>query len=87
MYDSDVELGRKYRDQQTGFEGVATSVTFFQHGCERVSLEAYDAGRKEIKVEIFDSPRLIDIVTDVRASSDIPGGPGAVPTRPGPLSR
>lgn len=75
-YKSGVELGRGYRDEQTGYVGVATSVTFFQHACERVALEAYDSDRKEVKVEIFDAPRLRDEKTLERVVADRPGGPG-----------
>jgi hypothetical protein len=37
-YATDVELGKRYRDPQTGIEGVATAVTFYQY--------AYDAPRR-----------------------------------------
>ncbi len=75
-YQSDVILGNPYRDQQTGFEGIATAVFFFQHACERVSLETYDATRKEIKEQVFDAPRLVSVRTGKPATSDRPGGPG-----------
>lgn len=38
-YESDIRMGELYRDAQTGFEGIVTSVTFYQHACERVAVE------------------------------------------------
>lgn len=35
-----VELGDHYRDEDTGFEGVADSITFGRGGCPRVKLRA-----------------------------------------------
>lgn len=74
-YTSDVELGEKYRDTQTGFVGVATSISFFQHACERIGLEAYDPERYEVKTEVFDAPRLEHVPTGKQASTTRPGGP------------
>lgn len=86
-YKSDIKLGERYRDTQTGFEGVATSVHFYQHACERIALETYDAERKEVKDAIFDAPRLQHVASGRVAKTDRPGGPergtGArgIPTR------
>lgn len=74
-YASDIILGERYADDQTGFEGVATAVYFFQHACERVLLEAYDRERKEVKEQAFDAPRLRHIKSGVAATSTRPGGP------------
>lgn len=74
-YPSDVELGERYRDDQTGFEGVVTSITFFQYACERVCLESYDPARKEVKTEVFDAPRLTSVKTGERAVVTKTGGP------------
>jgi hypothetical protein len=57
-FKSDIILGEKYIDEQTGYTGVATGITFYQHACERVCVESYDAERKQIKEMIFDAPRL-----------------------------
>lgn len=84
QYTSDIRLGERYVDEQTGFEGVATSMTFFQHACERVAVETYDAERREVKVEIFDSPRLTHVTTDVKAKSPRPGGPQSPNAQRGP---
>lgn len=86
-YKSDVQLGKTYRDEQTGYEGVATAISFYQHGCERVSLETYDAQRREVKSEVFDSPRLVDVKTLKKATSDATGGPRESPGQKGILSR
>lgn len=74
-YSTDIELGKRYRDEQTGFEGVATAVSFYQHACERVVVEAYDAARLEVKEQVFDAPRLVAVDTGVRATVDKAGGP------------
>ena len=77
-YKSDVRLGEKYRDEQTGYEGIATGIYFYQHSCERVGLEKMKKDG-EIITEVFDSPRLTHVATGERATSVRPGGPA----RPG----
>jgi hypothetical protein len=72
-YTSDITLGQRYRDPQTGIEGVATGVHFYQYGCERVSLETVVAGK--IEEYSFDAPRLLNIETQERARSTRTGGP------------
>lgn len=72
---SDIKLGERYRDDQTGYEGTATAVYFFQYGCERVTVENYDATRKEIKEQTFDAPRLTHIDSNKRVTVDRTGGP------------
>lgn len=86
-YESDIRLGERYRDTQTGIEGHVTAITFFQHGCERVSIEAVVNG--EIKEYGFDAPRMVHIETNVQASSPRVGGPekGVSHRRPGAVSR
>ena len=86
-YSSDITIGEKYVDEQTGYEGVATSITFFQHACERIALESFDAQRKEVKVEIFDSPRLTSVKTGKTATSPRPGGPQMPNAQRGGLGR
>lgn len=71
---TDVRLGDRYRDPLTGFEGVATSLTFYLHGCERVALEVVKDGA--IKYESFDAPRLVHITTGTQPTTDRTGGPG-----------
>jgi hypothetical protein len=86
-YTSDITLGERYRDEQTGFEGVATSITFFQYACERIALETYDATRREVKTEVFDAPRLTSVKTNERATTDRTGGPQMPNAQRGALAR
>lgn len=74
-YKSDIVLGEKYIDKQTGYEGVATSVTFFQHACERVCIETYDTIRKQVIESVFDAPRLTHVETQKVAMVTKTGGP------------
>lgn len=75
-YETDIKLGEKYRDEQTGYEGTATAVYFFQYGCERVQIETFDSVQRQIRSETFDSPRLTHIATGKRATVTRTGGPG-----------
>lgn len=84
-YGSDVELGKRYRDPQTGIEGVATAITFYQYACERVSIETVVAGK--IEDYCFDAPRLEDAQTKERAGSQRTGGPGDPVAQRGPVAR
>ena len=74
-YRSDIVLGEKYRDEQTGYEGIANAIYFFQYGCERVTIESYDATTKNIRTETFDAPRLVHVATGKRAQVTRTGGP------------
>lgn len=78
-YETDIVLGRRYRDTQTGIEGTAIAIGFFQYGCERVTLEAVVQGK--IEEYSFDAPRVEDIETKVRAVSERTGGPHDTPGR------
>lgn len=72
-YGSDVKLGEKYRDEQTGIEGISIAVTFFQHACERVTLELVVDGK--IEEYTFDAPRLTHVDSGKQAEVDKTGGP------------
>lgn len=74
VYPSDITLGECYRDEQTGFEGHATSIHFYQHACERVTLESHN---KKLGMEeyTFDAKRLVHIDSGDEVDSPIPGGP------------
>lgn len=72
-YASDIKLGERYLDKQTGIEGVAASVHFYQFGCERVTLEAVVQGK--IEEYSFDAPRLTHKETDITATTTRTGGP------------
>lgn len=84
-YRSDVELGEKYRDPQTGIEGTATAVTFYQYACERVTLEWANDG--EIQESSFDAPRLESVETGERVGATRTGGPGDPVPRQGAAVR
>jgi hypothetical protein len=82
-YETDIVLGEKYRDEQTGYEGVATSIHFYQHACERVAIESYDERQKQVREIVFDAPRLTHIATGKVAKVTKTGGPArAGETRP-----
>jgi hypothetical protein len=72
-YRTDIKLGEKYEDKQTGIKGIATAVIFYQHGCERVDLETVVAGK--IESYGFDAPRLTHVETQKVASTTRTGGP------------
>lgn len=86
-YKSDIVLGEKYIDKQTGYEGVATSVSFFQHACERVVIEAFDDRRKQVIESVFDAPRLTHIKTQKVATTTKTGGPQVPAGQRGSASR
>lgn len=80
-YESDIKLGRRYRDSHTEFEGVAVNVSFFEHGCERVTLKGMN-NHGEIVEYGFDSPEVVDLETEERPSVEKTGGPhGSAPMR------
>lgn len=41
-----IELGKRYRDMLSGFEGVATGRAVYLHGCPKVLLEGVDSHGK-----------------------------------------
>lgn len=73
MYETDIVLGERYKDSQTGIEGVATAVTFHQFGCERVMIEAVVGGK--IEEYGFDAPRLTRLGAEKPARLRGTGGP------------
>jgi hypothetical protein len=86
-FTTDIELGKRYKDGQTGIEGTATSVHFYQYACERVAIEAVIEGK--IEEYYFDAPRLTCMDTDeqVTMQPGKTGGPQrSVPSR-SPRSR
>ena len=72
-YRSDIVLGDRYVDKQTEIEGTATAIHFYQHGCERVTLETVVAGK--IEEYGFDAPRLTHVASGVTATTTKTGGP------------
>lgn len=77
-YDSDIILGERYRDTQTKIEGIAIATCFFQHGCERVTLELLNH-EGEIREYVFDAPRLMHVDTEKVARKTDTGGPSKGP--------
>ena len=73
QFKTDIVLGEKYEDEQTGLVGIATAVTFHQHACERVMIEYVKDG--DLKELVFDAPRLVHVETGVRATTEKTGGP------------
>jgi hypothetical protein len=75
-FNSDIVLGDEYEDTQTEFRGIATAIYFYQYGCERVNLEAFDKKTKDIRSLTFDAPRLRHVKTGRVATVTRTGGPG-----------
>lgn len=74
-YGSDIRLGEKYREPRTGIEGTATSLHFYEHACERVTLEYLDNDRNIAEVT-FDAPRVRLVAKpDVPVTTARTGGP------------
>jgi len=86
-YSSDIVLGNKYRDEQTGYEGIATAICFYQHACERVTIEAFDKKKMEVREYTFDAPRLVDVETGRRAKVTKTGGDRPGVARPSSMGR
>jgi hypothetical protein len=55
-----IDLGKSYRDEVTGFEGVATALVRYLDGPDRVGLESLHDGA--VRLEYFDSTRLAAII-------------------------
>lgn len=72
-YESDIELGKKYRVSRHGIEGYATAVTFHENACERVALEYMEDGK--LVAVSYDAVELEDAETGVQAKSEKTGGP------------
>jgi hypothetical protein len=80
-----IQLGERYRDSLTGYEGVATARHEYLYGCVRIALERIgDNG--EVKTEVFDEQRLATVADDQPVKQTATsGGPRTEPTtrRPG----
>lgn len=73
-FKSDITLGERYLDAQTGIEGVATSIHFYQHACERVTIEVVKTDGELMELS-FDAPRLTSVRTGKTAQTTRTGGP------------
>ena len=77
-----VELGKKYRDPISGFEGTATGRYEYLHGCVRWQLSGNING--EPKDFVFDEPQLEAIATPKPLKPTRgTGGPKDAPRRTG----
>ncbi len=81
-----IELGKKYKDSITGFEGIATARTEYMFGCVNILLVGKELKSDGTPNELwFDEQRLVPKGKDKK---EPPGGPGAiapqrsVPNRP-----
>ena len=75
-YKSDVKLGERYSDPQTGVDGVATAIYFFQYACERVQLERVNEKDGKVEEHVFDAPRLERVADKKPVGASRTGGPG-----------
>lgn len=73
-YRSDVVLGDRYRDKQTGIEGHVTAIHFYQHACERVTLKTTNK-QGEVVEYGFDAPELVHVTTEAEPRQQRTGGP------------
>ena len=74
------ELGMTYKDDVTGFEGVAISQTFFLYSQERVGIQPTTLHEgKPIEAQYFDAGQLKVTKAKSKApttKAEVPGGPG-----------
>lgn len=77
MDESKIKLGKKYRDELSGIEGIAISKHEYIHGCTRIALQWVKDG--ELKSEVFDSPGLVDVAVEEKVTTRKTGGPRPVP--------
>lgn len=73
-FPSDIVLGEEYHDKQSGVIGIATSIHFYQHACERVTLELRKSDGDLLELT-FDAPRLTNTKTQQTATTTKTGGP------------
>jgi hypothetical protein len=78
-------LGHTYKDNITGFSGVALSTTQFLHSVERTALQPtkLKADGSLAEAFVFDSPQLTDTKAKSKAPAPLqknarPGGPGII---------
>ena len=86
MKGTGITLGKTYRDPVSGFIGIATSVTYWLHGCARVELETggidKDTGAIKPVSVYFDSDRVKN--HEVKGAPDLTGE--AVMTKSAPIT-
>lgn len=57
-YVADIELGKKYKDIDTGYEGVADRITFARNATPRVALIRLSSSTGEPVTHWFDTPQV-----------------------------
>lgn len=78
-----IKLGKKYRDEITGFEGTATARTDYLYGCVRVSLEG-KGNDGEPQEWVFDEQRLVALDGSLPEPTATSGGARRKMARTGP---
>lgn len=76
-----IEFGARYKDPHSGFEGVATSVYFFEHACVRVQLRGTNQSTGAPVECSFDAPELVKVETQEKVEATRSGGPHDVSPR------
>lgn len=73
---SELKLGERYRDTNTGFEGTCTVISFFQHGCERLTIKGMNK-QGDVVDYAFDAPEveLVKTSKPVKLLEEKTGGP------------
>jgi hypothetical protein len=81
-FETSIEFGERYRDKNSGYEGVATALYFYEFGCARVSLVSMD-DKGDVKDLSFDEQSLVKVGTGkpVEAFAKVGGA------RPAPAPR
>ena len=73
QYNSDIVLGEEYEHAKLELKGIASAIYFFQHACERVTLQYINDG--ELQEATFDSLELRHVETQAPVVSEKKGGP------------
>ncbi len=77
-----IQLGKRYRDTISGFEGTATARHEYLYGCVRVLLEGRSVEDKAGEELVFDEQRLVEAETAARPTATATsGGPRPTPPR------
>lgn len=63
-FSTQLVLGERYRDTNTGFEGKCVSISFFEHGCERCGIRGMNK-QGDIVEYAFDAPEVELCATNV----------------------
>lgn len=56
-----IVLGQRYRDEVTGFEGIAVGLFSYLFACDRVQLESDATPDGTVKAHVVDAPALVKI--------------------------